>query len=256
MNNKLTLISAILLCCALCNAQSSLQLKTANEHPMKYYISLPNGYSKSKSWPVVLVLEAAEKEFEKNAMRFVEARGGMPFIIIAPVNTNNGNQGRRDPNIFPYSKETWDYIEKVGDCEFNLSGIHQIMLDVQKEFNAEEKIYITGFEAGCHDLWSIVFNHPEYLKAAAPVAGNFRNRCTSSSTIPYDNSSKSIPIMSFAGSKDELAISGPFRAQWLEAKQLALSKGFTNISEKIIDGEGHIPLPKQVLTFFASLQVK
>ena len=237
-----------------CFGQKSLQLKTAVGHPMQYYISLPNGYTKSKSWPVVFVLEAAEKEFEKNTLRFIDARGDMPFILVAPINTNNGNQGRKDPMVFPYSKETWDYIDKVGDCKFNLEGIHQIMLDIKKEFNGDEKIFITGFEAGTHDLWSVVFNHPEYLKAAAPVAGNFRNRCISSANNSNDELKKNLPIMSFVGEKDEaFGPSGILYSQWLDVKKFALSNGFETISETIIPEGGHTPLPQQVLFYFNSL---
>ena len=234
--------------------QNPVQLKTAIGHPMQYYISLPKGHTNSTSWPVVFILEAAEKEFEKNARRFVDARGEMPFILVAPINTNNGNQGRRDPAVFPYSKETWDYIEKVGDCEFNAAGIRQIMLDIQKEFHAESKIYITGFEAGAHDLWSIVFNHPEYLKAAASVSGNFRKRCISTSPVSNDAINKNFPIMSFVGSKDEMfGPSGAYYNQWTDVRQLALSRGFKNISETVVPDEGHVPMPKQVLTYFNSL---
>src|SRR5690349_14356645 len=100
-----------------------LLIKRASDHPMQYYISLPAGWSINKKWPVVIVLEAAEKQYKANAERFMNVRGQMPFIIVAPIHTNNGNQGRRDPALFPYSTETWDYIDKVGDCQFNDEGI-------------------------------------------------------------------------------------------------------------------------------------
>jgi hypothetical protein len=41
----------------------SLDLKTAKGHPIPYYISLPQHYSREKKWPIVVVLEAAEKEY-------------------------------------------------------------------------------------------------------------------------------------------------------------------------------------------------
>ena len=81
-------------------SQSELQFKTANGHAMMYYISLPQNWTAAKSWPVVFILEAAEKEFKNNAQRFVDARGSAPFILVAPVNTNNGNQGRKTQKYF------------------------------------------------------------------------------------------------------------------------------------------------------------
>jgi len=67
----------------------SLELKTAEHHPMKYYLSLPGNWSLKEKWPIVIVIEAAEKEFKKNAERFIQARQIMPFIIIAPFITTN-----------------------------------------------------------------------------------------------------------------------------------------------------------------------
>jgi len=236
-----------------CFGQGELRLKTAKGHPMMYFLSLPENWTASKRWPVVVVLESAAKEFKKNAERFVEARGNAPFILVAPLNTNNGNQGRKDPTVFPYSKETWDYIDRVGDCQFNSEGIRQIMIDVQNEFKGESKVFITGFEAGAHDLWSIVFNHPEYLKAAAPVAGNYRGRCISLDKISNDVSKNTLPIMSFVGEKDEgFGRSAPIYIQWLDVKKLAISNGFQNISETIVPNAGHVPMPKEVLNYFGS----
>src|SRR5689334_2802775 len=84
----------------------SLQLKTANGHPMQYYLSLPNGWTKEKKWPVVVIIEAADKQYKENALRFVRERKGMPFILVAPYNVNNSRSGRRDPAVFPYSEKT------------------------------------------------------------------------------------------------------------------------------------------------------
>lgn len=239
------------------DGSSDLQLKTASNHPIQYFISLPKGWNSTRKWPIVMILEAADKEYKINAERFVKARGNSPFILVAPYNTNNGNQGRRDPKVSPYSTETWDYIDKVGDCQFNSEGIHQIMLDVTKEYNGEEKIYLTGFEAGAHDLWSIVFNHPEYLKAAIPVAGNFRNRCVESSKISNDPSKKNLPIQSLVGELDEyFGPSGKIYNQWTEVKALASANGFASISETVIPKKGHVPMPEEVMAFINSLQKK
>jgi predicted peptidase len=239
------------------DSSSALQLKTANNHPMQYFVSLPKGWNKSKKWPVVMILEAADKEYKTNAERFLKARGETPVILVAPYNTNNGNSGRRDEKVFPYSKETWDYIEKVGDCQFNDDGIHQIIQDVSKDFSGEEKIYLTGFEAGAHALWSIVFNHPEYLKAAIPVAGNFRNRCIEPSKISKDSSKKNLPIHSIVGEEDDyFSPLGKVYNQWIEVKTLGEKNGFSNISETVISKKGHVPMPEEVLNYINSLQKK
>jgi len=248
----LTVISTITF--AQPESKDAIQLKKLDGHPMQYYISLPKGWSASKKWPVVMVLEAAEKEYKVNAQRFIDAREDMPFIIVAPIHTNNGNQGRRDPNLFPYTNQTWDYIDKIGDCQFNDDGFKQILTDIKKLYEAEDAVYITGFEAGAHMLWSIVFNHPELLKAAVPVGGNYRGRCVDGSQISSNPSKTNLPIVAFMGEKDDVfGLNGPLVAQWNDAKSLAIKNGFKNVNEKVIQGKGHVPLPKEVLEYFFQL---
>lgn len=238
------------------NTSELQQLKCEN-HSMQYLLSLPKNWSKNKTWPVVIVLEAADKEYKKNAQRFIAARGDMPFILVAPFNTNNGNQGRRDPSLFPYSAADWDYMEKVGDCQFNEEGLQNVIKEVSTKYNGEQKVYLTGFEAGAHELWAIVLNHPEWLNAAAPVAGNFRNRCAEPSKISVDPSRKKLPIKSFVGDKDEyFRPAGKVYNQWTEVKALATSHGFENISETIISGKDHVPMPEEVMNYFGSMLKK
>ncbi len=65
---------------AIANDPSPL-LKIASKHAMQYYLSLPKNWSADKAWPIVVAVEAAEKEFKENARRFAEARKSLPFII-------------------------------------------------------------------------------------------------------------------------------------------------------------------------------
>jgi len=241
----------------LAQTNADLQPIKCESHPMQYFLSLPKNWNKSKPWPVVVVLEAADKEYKKNAERFISARGDMPFILVAPFNTNNGNQGRRDPNLFPYSNETWDYMEKVGDCLFNEEGLQNIIKEVSAKYNGEQKIYLTGFEAGTHVLWATVLNHPEWLKAAVSVAGNFRNRCAEPNKISTDPSRKNLPVKSFVGDKDDyFGPGGKVYNQWTEVKSLASSHGFENFSENVIKGKDHVPMPVEVMNYFNSLLEK
>ena len=100
-------------------APGGLTRLTATGHPMQYWISLPTGWHPGGSWPVMVALEAAEKQYQANAERFVKARGNRPFIIVVPYIVTNGNQGLRDPEIFPYSPATWDTIDRVTGCRFD-----------------------------------------------------------------------------------------------------------------------------------------
>jgi poly(3-hydroxybutyrate) depolymerase len=145
-------------------------------------------------------------------------------------------------------------MEKVGDCQFNEEGLQNIIKEVSMKYNGEQKVFLTGFEAGTHVLWAIVLNHPEWLKAAASVAGNFKNRCAEPSKISTDISRKNLPIKSFVGDKDEyFSPSGKLYNQWTEVKSLAASHGFENISETVLSNKDHAPMPGEVMNYFNSL---
>jgi poly(3-hydroxybutyrate) depolymerase len=236
-------------------ANDSLELKTATNHPMQYFLSLPDKWVKEKKWPIVVIIESADKEYKENALRFVKAGKGMPFILVAPYNVNNSRQGRRDPKIFPYSAATWDIIERTGDCKFNMDGITQIIKDVQQQYNGEQQFFITGFEAGAHTVWQFLFQHPERLKAAAPVAGNYnQNSCMTEPLFSNDNSLIKLPVKGFSGSADTIyGYKGFVYYQWKNATQAAAAHGYKNISETIIPGKGHVPLPTEVLDWFLSI---
>jgi poly(3-hydroxybutyrate) depolymerase len=257
MSLRLLLFISTIVIASSVSAQSApdeTKLLSATGHPMQYYVSLPKGWSASKKWPALVIFEAAEKEYKTNLERFVAARGDLPFILIAPIHTNNGNQGRRDPKLFPYSTETWDYIDKVGDCKFNEDGLKQVFTDCKKLFSTEDKFYLTGFEAGTHVLWSLVFHHPEYIKAAIPVAGNYRGRCVDVNAISSDSMKSIIPINALFGEQD--GVFGPsstLYGQWVEAKDLAIKNGYKEVTETIIKGKGHVPMPGEVLTQFSKL---
>ena len=231
----------------------SVILKTASGHPMQYYVSLPDGWTREKTWPIVVVIESADKEYKENALRFVRARKKMPFIIVAPYNVNNSRSGRRDPAIFPYSPATWDYIEKVGDCQFNMDGLTQVVKDVQAAYNGDEKYYLTGFEAGTHTVWQMTFQHPERLKAVAAVAGNYnRNSCMQDpASFSNDLSRVVLPVVGFTPELDSFY--GPGAVvynQWQAARQAAIDHGYKKVSEIIVPHKGHIPLPDEVMEYF------
>jgi poly(3-hydroxybutyrate) depolymerase len=233
---------------------SSLQLKKANGHPIQYLISLPDNWSAKTKWPVVIVVSDAEKQFKKDAEQFISNRKGLPFIIVSPFITTNGNQGHRDSSIYPYSKSTWDTIDKQTICMFDIEGLQSIIKDVQETYSGSDKVFITGFEAGAHLVWAMIFQHPELLYAAAPVAGNFRNRCVETNTFSNDHSRTLLPIRNFTASGDkDFGVKGRIYSQYLEAKALATAHGYQNISETEVQGKGHVLLPDEVLNYFSTV---
>ena len=231
-----------------------LELKKAIGHPIQYYISLPDHWTVAKKWPVVITVEDADKQFKQNAERFIAARKDLPFIIVVPINTTNGQQGHKDSTIYPYSKAVWDTIYSTSICKFDIEGLQQIIQDVKSNYSGSDKVFITGFEAGTHLVWAMVFQHPELLCAAAPVAGNFRNRCMENDQFSTDRSLVELPIRNFTGTADnDFGSKGYLYSQYLEAKNLAVAHGYKNITESKIPGKGHEPMPREVLEYFFSV---
>lgn len=233
------------------HAQTTM-LKTAKNHPMQYYVSIPKSWTTNSRLPVVILFEEAAKEYKKNIDRFMVARGDASFILVQPIHTNNGNQGRGDATLFPYTKETWEYIDKVGDCQFNADGINAIYNEVKTEYHTQERWYATGFEAGTHMLWWMVFNRPDIVKAAAPVEGNYRSRCVDENPIPQTKSP--VIIRAFFGDQDEMSKPGAILYdQWIQARDLARKIGHHDITENIVAGKGHVTMEKEVMDYFATL---
>ena len=251
MPHALTLAVAGLVASA---SAEPLRLETAEGHPMQYYVSPPRGWSAARSWPIVVVVEAAEKEFEANARRFVDARGDLPFIIVAPIVVTNGRQGQRDPRVYPYSPATWDAIERDGVCGFDLEGLGRVLDKVRRTYRGEERVFATGFEAGAHLVWALVLQRPETLRAAAPVAGNYMGRCVDESAISTHPARADLPVQAFVGADDEpMGPRGPLHAQFERARKLAQEHGYRAVSETLVRGKGHVPMPGEVLAFFAGL---
>src|SRR6185369_88112 len=165
----LTLASAWLLALSfapgsLVHASEPPQLKTGSTHPIQYYLSLPEGWTNTKKWPVVVVIDSAERDFSQAATAFAQARGSRPFILVTPLVVTNGGAGFRSVPTYHYANEVWDRIQNSGQFKFDLDGLNAIVRDVVKQYGGEEKFFITVLEAAGHTMWGVLFNHPETVR--------------------------------------------------------------------------------------------
>ena len=262
-------------------AVSEPELRIASSHPIQYYLSLPDGWvaspsqqSPRKKWPVVVVIESAERDFLHAAMAFAKARGQRPFILVTPLVVTNGGAGYRSVPTYHYSDQVWDRIQNSGQFTFDMDGINAIMQDVAKQYGGEDKFFVTGFEAGGHTVWGILFNHPEVVRGAALVCPNYLGRWVSEEKSQKEkgkneeggSSSEGIssaaervglPIRNFIGTKDDLCAAGhPIYTQMQRAMSLAEAHGYKNVSLVRVEGKGHERLADEVLDYFSSLLQK
>jgi dienelactone hydrolase len=186
------------------------ELKTASSHSMQYYLSLPNGWAAGKQWPVVMVIEDANRQFEATAARFAAARGDMPFILATPLVVTNGGPRYRQAPDYKYSEAVWNEIER-DTCRFDFDGIRAVASDLHRQYGGEEKFFLTGFEAGGHTVWAYLFRYPETLRGVAPVETNFAGRCVASDSAATATNGTSPTIRVFGGAAGRSA--GPCRVR-------------------------------------------
>jgi poly(3-hydroxybutyrate) depolymerase len=204
------------------------QLKTAASNGVQYYLSLPTTWNPRTTWPILVTIDGSGHKFQQNIDAFVKARGALPFVIVTPCVSSNGKE--------------------PGD----LKAVLEIVDEVREAAHGQPKFFITGFSAGGHLMWQMVFQHPELLAGAAPAAGNFRYR-------GIDEISKApervkLPIHAFQGDKDD--VKHFLDPQWEDAVKLAKENGYTNLTRTEVPGATHQPFAPQVVDFFASLLPK
>lgn len=234
--------------------------KTAAGHPIQYFISVPRGWPGNRKWPVVMTLAGAGKDWEGNAQSFAHYRDSLnlPFIIVTPVILTNGGDGAipRDHPRYQYPSSTWDMLDSVGRCAFDMAGVEAVIADVQNIYSGDGKPFLTAFSGGGHQGWATVLLHPEWLRAAALVGTNFSGRCVSKETKVLQLISRApqrvlLPVRNFNGADDSnIKNSAP---QQLRAMGIARENGYATVSEETVRGVGHDPMPKIALSYFATL---
>ncbi len=233
-------------------ASDAPELRTAAGHPMQYYVSLPRTWSGERTWPVVMIIEAAEREFSRTLSAFEKVRGDRPFILVTPLVTTNGGANYRQAATYQYSEETWAKVQK-DRCGFDFDGVAAVAADVRKLYHGESKYFLTGWEAGGHTVWGLLFRHPEEIRAAAPAVTNYAARCMEGG---FSNSPArmSLPITVFQVDTERDKAPGRFvYLQSQEAMKTAREHGFQNVTERVAAGRPHGPLAEEVLDYFAGL---
>jgi dienelactone hydrolase len=239
---------AALFVAATARSQTDVQLKTASTHPMQFYLSLPQGWTASRKWPVVVAIESANRQFQQTAEAFAHARGAMPFIVVTPLVLTNGGPGYRQVPTYHYSAAVWDQAEQVGRCRFDAEGIAAVAADVRKLYGGEDRYFLTGWEAGGHTVWAMLFRHPEVLRAVALSGPNYQGRCLEDG-FSSSPARTELPVRIFTGGAPNRYIV----AQSAEAKTAAEAHGYGNVSQAALPEKPHGPLADEVLAYFTNL---
>ena len=244
--------SLVFFCLTAACAAQTIELKTASNSAMQYYLSLPQGWSTAKQWPVVIVIESARRDFHLAAEEYVKARGSMPFLLAVPMVITNGGPSYRQVPSYRYSDPDWARIEKAGNCAFDEDGIAAVAADVRKNYGGEEKYFLAGWEAGGHTVFAEVFRHPERLRAAALAGPNYAARCVAFSS---DAARVTLPVKVFLSAvATDVAPNLYVHTQSKRAKEEAEQHGFRGITLQEVAGKPHGPMPEEVLGWFQSMR--
>ena len=230
------------------SCDSAQQLKTASGHPIQYYLSLPDGWSASRKWPVVIVIESANRDFQATAEVFAKARQKMPFILATPLVVTNGGANYRGVPTYRYSDDVWNEIQR-DTCRFDMDGLAAVAADVRKLYVGEDTIFLTGWEAGGHTIWSMIFQHPELLRAAALSGPNYQGRCLAEGSFSTAPARVNLPVRVFQGETSNQYPAIQFEA----AKKDAEAHGYRNVTRSVVAGKPHGPLADEILAYFQSL---
>jgi dienelactone hydrolase len=232
----------------------SVSERTAATHPIHYFVSLPPGWNANRTWPLIVVIPDAEREFRKTADAFASPRGSTPFVIVVPMILGGGGTAQQHKANFDYAESTWSVADRVGYCEFDEAGLTAVLEDVRRLYHTDAKIFLTGWEAGGHVVVPQLLRHPERLRAVAIVTPNFLGRCVTPATRALTEAESRIPVRVFGGDKDPAwTSSSPLVTQSARFDSLARSRGFKSVSDSLIRNGGHGSLAADVVGYFTTL---
>lgn len=224
-------------------AETKAALRTASKHPLEYLLALPKGWNSKKKWHILVCCEGAGCNWQGCMNAYLENRGDRPFILITPLTFSNTNE---------IVKAKYNYPQEIIDegsknrLKWDEEGLLSVLEDLKREFNAEDKIFITGFSGGGLMTWRMIFRHPDMLAAAAPCCGNFYI----SSEVSQAPERENLPVHAYQGDKDEYI--NMLDQQWDAAKKLCDESGYKNVTREMVPGQGHGNFAKLILDFFSS----
>ena len=247
---------------------NSPERRAASTHPLQYYISLPPGWSKTRTWPVVVAIPGSGKNWVSSANAYAAVRDARryPFIIVTPIVATNGGRDLRSNPAYTYAPSVWDRVDREGRCTFDREGFSAVMADVARDYNGQAKPFLTGYSGGGHFSVAEMLVHPELLRAAGLSAVNYSGRCVDGptteakpdfiepSTPPGISTSPArvtLPVRFFLGTDDPYA--KYLAPQRDNAIRDATSHGFANVSSTTVRRTGHEAMIAIVLDYFDSL---
>ena len=224
---------------------------------MRYHVSLPAGWTAKRSWPVLVVIPDAGRDFRGNLEAFIAVRGNRPFILVAPEVLSCGGARSRTRDHYTYTSSEWDSLQKGDDFAFEDAGLSAVLAEVRRLWNGEPKGFLTGWEAGGHTVWAQAFRHPERWRAVAPVTTNYQRRGVDPTSMSRADGKASLLIQAFRCGTTTDADAVMLQSvddQMASALADARARGFSAPPVRIVSGAKHGPLAEAVVAWCDSLR--
>src|SRR5262249_39353285 len=160
-------------------------------------LALPAGWKADRTWPTLVVIPDASRDFAANLERFVQARGNRPYILIAPEVLSCGGARSRTPDHYSYTASEWTSLQCGDDFAFEEAGLGAVLADVQRRWKGESRAFLTGWEAEGHTVWAQTLRHPERWRGVAPVTTNYQGRGLAPAQFSHAAERANLPIQVF-----------------------------------------------------------
>jgi len=237
-------------------AQRDVLLLGSPGHPLMAYVSLPRGWKRGRTWPVLVAVDGAGCGFLGCARGFATTRGSRPVIVVSPATLSNTNEllPAKYPAYPPSLLEEWNGRR----AEFDAAGVDAVLAEVRRKFGGEERVFVTGFSGGGNWCYGKLLRDPAGVRGAAPCCANFAGSGAADS--PGAGEGGGPPVHIFTGEKDEhrdftfgRKDSPGIEPQTDAAVKALESLGFTRVVRTMVPGAGHSPLREKVWEFVDSV---
>ena len=134
-------------------AASLIEARTASTHPMQYLVSRPENWNPGHTWPVVIIIADARREYRVAIQEFMAARGARPYVLVCPVTLTSGGDAHRIREAFQYPDSAWARASRDGDCAFDRTGLDAVLADVRARDHGHARLPARVYSGERDSLW-------------------------------------------------------------------------------------------------------
>ena len=158
-----------------------------NGNTLPYCLYLPEDYSDSKKYPVILYLHGAGALGNDNKSQ-IES--------LSNAFRNNSDSVRQCIIICPQTNVWWELDrEYYGDQKGTLSSAMNLLKEIQATYPCDSnRLYVTGLSMGGYATWDLLERYGSTFAAGAPICGGGNDR--------NGAAFKDIPIRIYHGTAD------------------------------------------------------